>query len=102
MEQPNAPEGSNPDDVRWLPIQPILASLTPLPTQIPPGPDDYPLARYDHHGQGRVDRLPNLPFNFAWPALAQEVRITICIALTGSMATSAGAITSANKRHSRP
>jgi outer membrane protein assembly factor BamB len=69
--QPNAPTNSNPNDVRLLPIQPALQSLPPLPSPVPPGPDDYPLYRYDRHGQGRVDQLPSPPLTFAWPAQAQ-------------------------------
>ncbi len=69
--QPNAPTNSNPNDVRWLSIQPALQSLPPLPSPVPPGPDDYPLYRYDRHGQGRVDQLPSPPLTFAWPAQAQ-------------------------------
>jgi outer membrane protein assembly factor BamB len=64
--QSNAPEGSNPNDVRWLRVEPPPAYLPLLPTAVPPGPDDYPLFRYDRHGAGRVDQLPSPPFNPTW------------------------------------
>ncbi len=45
--EPNAPEDINADDVRWLPIQPALPSLEPLPQPIPAGPNDFTMARVD-------------------------------------------------------
>lgn len=63
--QPGAPEDSNPNDVRWLPTQAPPSYLPPLPTAVPPGPDDFPLYRFDRQGQGRVD-IPNPPFNYGW------------------------------------
>jgi outer membrane protein assembly factor BamB len=64
--QDGAPEGSNPNDVRWLTIEPAPAHLTPLPTLVPPGPDDYPLVHYDRHGSRRVDQLPLPPLTGTW------------------------------------
>lgn len=61
-----APEGTNPNDVRWLPIQQPPAYLPPLPIPVPPGPDDFPLYRYDRHGSGRVDQLPLAPLAPTW------------------------------------
>jgi outer membrane protein assembly factor BamB len=66
--QSGAPEGSNPNDVRWLAIQPAPSYLPLIPTPVPPGADDYPFYRYDRHGQGRVDQLPLPPLGEAWPA----------------------------------
>jgi outer membrane protein assembly factor BamB len=64
--QSGAPEDSNPNDVRWLAVEQPPLYLTPLPVPVPPGPDDFPLPRYDRHGSGRVDLLPLPPFNPAW------------------------------------
>ncbi len=38
-----APEDSNPNDVRWLPIQTAPSYLPIVPTPFAPAPDDYPL-----------------------------------------------------------
>jgi outer membrane protein assembly factor BamB len=69
--QNGAPEDSNPNDVRYLAIEPPPLYLTPIPTPFPPAPDDFPLSRYDRHGSGRVDQLPNPPLNPTW---SQEAR----------------------------
>jgi outer membrane protein assembly factor BamB len=75
-----APEGTNPNDVRWLPIQPPPAYLPALPPPVPPGPDDYPLYRYDRHGQGRVDQLPSPTLNIKWLAEAgQSLRSPVAV-----------------------
>jgi outer membrane protein assembly factor BamB len=68
--QSGAPEDSNPNDVRWLAVEQPPAYLTPLPTPVPPAPDDFPLPRYDRHGAGRVDQLPLPPFRLDWTGLA--------------------------------
>ncbi|MCC6453919.1 MAG: PQQ-binding-like beta-propeller repeat protein [Caldilineaceae bacterium] len=75
-----APEGTNPNDVRWLPIQPPPAYLPALPPPVPPGPDDYPLYRYNRQGQGRVDQLPAPNLNIKWRAEAgQSLRSPVAV-----------------------
>lgn len=64
--QSGAPEGANPNDARYLPMLPAPGNLPIIPTPIPPGPDDFPLYRYDRHASGRVDFLPNPPLNPTW------------------------------------
>ena len=69
--QPGAPEDADPNDVRWLSVQPAPSSIRtlPVPTPIPAG--DYPLPYYTRAANGRIARLPNPPFSFSWPAAAQ-------------------------------
>lgn len=70
--QPGAEEDANPDDVRWLSVQPAPSSVRtlPVPTPIPAG--YYPLPYYSRAGNGRLPSLPNQPFNSnAWPSVAQ-------------------------------
>lgn len=69
--QGNMPEDANPNDVRWLAVEPPPAYLTPLPTPIPPGPDDFAMPRVDRHGSGRVNQLPVPPLNPTWSQEAQ-------------------------------
>ncbi|NJN82109.1 MAG: SH3 domain-containing protein, partial [Caldilineaceae bacterium] len=63
-----APEEINPNDVQWLPIQPLAANVTPIPsaTAVPPG--DFPLVRYDPSNRANVPARPNPPVQFAWPS----------------------------------
>lgn len=68
--EPNAPDNIVADDVRWLPVQPALPSLAPLPTPFPPGPEDFPMARYDRAATGRIPALPLQPFTVGWTAQA--------------------------------
>lgn len=68
--QGGAPEGARADDVRWLPLQSAPPSLPALPVPLIPAPNDFPLYRYDRHGQGRVS-VPGPPFSYDWPAEAQ-------------------------------
>ncbi len=70
--QPGADEDTNPNDVRWLSVQPAPSSVRtlPLPTPIPAG--YYPLPFYSRAGNGRLPSLPNPPFNpNAWQSVAQ-------------------------------
>jgi outer membrane protein assembly factor BamB len=68
---PGAPSNAQPDDVRWLNIQPVSSALRPLPaaTAIPPG--DFPLYRFDRGARGFVPEVPPPPVAFAWPTIAQ-------------------------------
>lgn len=66
-----APTDTNPNDVRWLPRQPLPAALEPLPAPATPIPaDDYPLSRHDASNRARVPRIPASPLINAWPAPA--------------------------------
>jgi outer membrane protein assembly factor BamB len=72
VRQPGAPEDSDPNNVRWLSIQPAPSSIRtlPLPTPIPAG--YYPLPVYSRSGSGRLPSLPNPPLSSnAWPSVAQ-------------------------------
>ncbi len=63
----NAPSGANPNDVRWLRVQPPPPTTIPIltPTAIPD--TSYPLARRDRANSGRVPNLPTWPLAEAWP-----------------------------------
>lgn len=66
-----APEDANPNNVGWLSMEGAPAHLAPIPTPVPPLPDDYPLYRFDRQAAGRVRLLPRPPFNPTW---SQEAR----------------------------
>ncbi|MFN8491849.1 MAG: PQQ-binding-like beta-propeller repeat protein [Caldilineaceae bacterium] len=66
-----APTDSNPNDVRWLPLQPLASSLEPLPAPATAVPaDDFPLAQRDASHRARVPRVPPSPLNNGWPSPA--------------------------------
>jgi outer membrane protein assembly factor BamB len=64
--QPNAPEGANPNDARWLTIQPapLLPAQLPPPTPIPDG--TFPLYRYTRDARARLPRIPGPQLAGAW------------------------------------
>ena len=62
------PTDINPNDVRWLPIQPVASSLEPLPPPTPVPADDYPLYRHDAGNRARVPNVPRPPLSYAWPS----------------------------------
>jgi len=64
-----APTSINPNDVRWLPMQPLASDITPVltPTAIPA--NDYPTVRHDPTNRSRIPRIPRLPLDNAWPSL---------------------------------
>ncbi len=66
-----APTDSNPNDVRWLPLQPLASSLEPLPAPATAVPaDDYPLTQRDASNRARVPRVPPSPLTNGWPGPA--------------------------------
>ncbi len=65
--QPGAPQDSNPNDVRWLPLEPISSQLPPLFTPTPIPAQDYPLYRYNIHNTGYIAHLPKPPLVTSWP-----------------------------------
>jgi len=62
------PTEINPNDVRWLPFQPLSSSLEPLPPPTAVPADDYPLYRHDAGNRGLAPRLPGSPLVSAWPS----------------------------------
>lgn len=62
---------NNPNDVRWLAVQPVASILHPIPPPTAVPADDYPLYRYLRDAQGRLPHIPVPPVNFAWPSPAQ-------------------------------
>lgn len=64
-------DDDDPNDVRWLDVQRAPTYLPVIPPLVPPGTNDYAFARADRHGAGRVDQLPQPPFNPTW---SQEAR----------------------------
>lgn len=63
----SAPEGADPNDVRWLGIHALSSVLAPLPMPTPIPVGDYPAYRYNRANQGRLSNVPRPPVNFAWP-----------------------------------
>lgn len=54
-----APDDADPNDVRWLKVEPLPPNLTPLPPQtFPVLPGVFPLIRYDNANQGFIQSLP--------------------------------------------
>ncbi len=64
-----APTSINPNDVRWLPLQPLASDATPVLTPTPIPANDYPIVRHDPTNRARVPRIPRLPLDNAWPSL---------------------------------
>jgi len=64
-----APTSINPNDVRWLPVQPLASDITPLLTPTPIPANDYPTVRHDPSNRARIPRIPRLPLDNAWPSL---------------------------------
>ena len=62
----NAPEGANPNDVRWLAVQSAPSDLgsTPVPTAIPI--NDFPLEYRNRSNQNWVNRIPLPAYNTFW------------------------------------
>jgi outer membrane protein assembly factor BamB len=68
---PGAPTETNPNDVRWLPVQPVSSGVQPLPSSTPIPEGDYPLYRYSRSAAGQLPRLPRPPLVEPWTAPAQ-------------------------------
>jgi outer membrane protein assembly factor BamB len=66
-----APEGADPNDVRWLSVYPTPALQPPLMTPTPIPANDFPLYRYTSNARARLPDLPNPPVDYAWPNQAQ-------------------------------
>ncbi len=62
----DAPEGANPNDVRWLSVQspPGGPDAPPIPSPIPA--NDFPLVRANRSNQNWVNRIPLPPYVAAW------------------------------------
>lgn len=70
--QPGAPEGSDPNNVRWLNVQPTPTTLRLLWTPPPVAEGDYLLYRYDRGNRAQFTHLPNPPAtSAAWANAAQ-------------------------------
>jgi outer membrane protein assembly factor BamB len=70
----NLPEDANPNDVRWLNVQPISGRVF-LPTPTPVPANDYPLYRYSRGAQAQLPQLPRPPVVEPWtipPQAAQS------------------------------
>ncbi len=63
---PGAPSGANPNDVRWLRVQPPPPGAVPIQTPTALPDNSFPLARRDRNNSGRVPNLPNLPMEEVW------------------------------------
>lgn len=72
----DAPDGADPNSVRWLRIQPPPAGSL-LPPQSPAVPANaYPLMRYDHTNAAFVSTIPQFPLTSVWtlvPRAAQDL-----------------------------
>ncbi|MBV7336609.1 PQQ-binding-like beta-propeller repeat protein [Chloroflexi bacterium TSY] len=64
----NAPEDADPNDVRWLRIEPLQANLSPVPQSPKVAIGHYPLLRYDATNQTNVTILPSPPLTLQWPS----------------------------------
>ena len=62
------PDDFNPNDVRWLRVEPHPSGLAvpPISPAIPPG--TFPLYRYDRTNQARLPTFPIPPLGASWPA----------------------------------
>jgi len=69
-----APEGSEPNDARWLGVAPpdLTLVVRATPTSIPLG--DFPLARYDSQNTGHVTTLPGPPLQIGWNVFNQAAQ----------------------------
>ncbi len=81
----DAPEDANPNDVRWLPVQPIASDLQPLPEVTPVPGEDYPLYRYTRDARGQLPQVPPPPLDLAWPVPGQASQPLISpVAVSGA------------------
>lgn len=70
--QSGAPTDSDPNNVRWLNIQPTPTTLRVLWTPPPVAAEDFLLYRYDRANRAQFTHLPNPPATFAaWAGAAQ-------------------------------
>lgn len=70
----SAPEGADPNNVRWLPFRAAPVGL-PLPPQSPAIPANaYPLARYDQTNAAFVPTLPQFPLTLVSDTFADAAQ----------------------------
>ncbi|MEZ4658490.1 MAG: PQQ-binding-like beta-propeller repeat protein [Caldilineaceae bacterium] len=83
-----APEGADPNNVRWLPFRAAPVGL-PLPPQSPAIPANaYPLARYDQTNAAFVPALPKFPLTLVSDTFADAAQELVSPAIVSDRGVS--------------
>lgn len=87
---PAVPTETNPNDIRFLTVQPAPSGLVHLPSPTPPPEGSFPMLRYDRAATGLLPALPTYPLQLAWPGTSQAGQPFVSPAIVGSEGVVAG------------
>lgn len=87
---PGVPEETDPNDIRFLNVQPGPSGLVQIPSPTPPPENVFPMARYDRAASGLLPSLPGFPLELAWPGVAQAGQGFVSPAIVSSEGVLAG------------